>query len=223
MSQPPDLRRELLLPEAQEALLVRADADDHDVVEPRVDVLANGVDVPFRVRAARDLLRHVLWPHPPRGGFEAGRARQLGHDLPAKRGEPEPLVGHAHRLLLIRGPAEGDLSEQPPFAAGFPPRLDQVVSRLSREEACRPVAREPRGLRTAGRDRERRWGLRNIPESGAVDRDMRAFVGDRAALEKGPDDVDRLRQHLMARLRRWPPGADDVLVEQLPGTEPERE
>jgi len=50
-----------------------------------------------------------------------------------------------------------------------------------------------------------------------------AGIVDVAAVEQFRDDRQRFAEHLVSDVGRWPPGADDVLVEVLAGAEPEGE
>src|SRR5690349_6187278 len=57
----PEVREDLALVEREEAVLIRADLVDVDVVEARVDVLFDGAPMRGRIRAADDLLRDVVF------------------------------------------------------------------------------------------------------------------------------------------------------------------
>ena len=119
-----DLRDDLGLVEAHEAVLIRADLVHVDVVEPRDFEPADGLQVPLRVRAADDRVGDVVFGDELDGRLELRRCRQLLVEVAAERPggtASRPFGGRpthrwpapAHRHLSDRGvPAQNPVRSE---------------------------------------------------------------------------------------------------------------
>src|SRR4051794_5918879 len=104
-------RLQLLLPEAEETLLVRAHLNEAEVVVARVGPLLDRFDIGLDVRAVRHGFGHVLWTNGLGRGLEVDRVRQLGHHLPPLSREAEALMCEPQPLVLVVVDAEGELAD----------------------------------------------------------------------------------------------------------------
>jgi hypothetical protein len=96
----PQRGEQLLAGEVEEVGLVGvADLDESDVGEPRIGVLAHGLDDLVEVRPARDRPADVLGPDELGGAGEPGRTGELGIDLPAFPNQRNCSCGVSQHVL----------------------------------------------------------------------------------------------------------------------------
>src|SRR5687767_12914890 len=139
--------------EPEEAVLVRPDLVDVDVVEAGVGVLLDLGPVPLGVRSADHQLGHVLRTDQLSGLLEVGGKGQLLAEL-AGNGAVDPLaVGGLDSLLLVGAPTDVDLPE----AGTVPAALLELLHHIRvRGDAHEAVADPPGDLRRLGPRRDRK-------------------------------------------------------------------
>ena len=138
---------------------------DVDVVEPRLLVLPDLLDVELRVRTAQDHLGDLVLGDALDEVGELRRVRQLLADLAVERRRGPPLVGDPSGGRLGLRPADRQLADQRTGAAGILIRLHQCLSGAvainpSPMRAARSAMRGPlAATRIGGSDSGREYNL----------------------------------------------------------------
>src|SRR5438552_2401224 len=97
---------ELLLPEDEESLLVRADLMQADVIEPCVDAFPDRSDIGLGIGTDRHVLRRLLKSDRLRRSFEIGRPADLLRELAAEAARRPKLVHEPPRGAGVASPAD---------------------------------------------------------------------------------------------------------------------
>lgn len=216
--------RQLALPEAEEPLLVAADLVDAGVRVTGTLGLADALDPGVGVGTANDVPCDRVLVDRRQRRLEMRRRRELGEERIGQRRERPHLARGAPRRTLVAGPAAADLDmARPVLAAGRPVVLDQVGVGLRGDHRVAGARRELRRAGPARSNHDRRRLVGQREQLRVLHDVVRAAVVADAAPPQQPDHGDRLLEHLETRAARRPACADDVLVQILPGAEPEHE
>src|SRR5579875_747671 len=214
---------QLLFPEAQEALLVRAYLGDEDLVVAGVHIGPDGTQVALGIGpAGHGLGGHVL-RHQRRHLLEVLGAGELLGRLAGDAARAPTLVGEADGILLVRAPA--DL--HPSLSRALPPcltvALDGVGAGAHVDVAVPDLGRQADGPGAEARDVDGKGGLGPRVEAGVLHRVVVATVAEPLSAPQAPHDLHRLGQHLLALGGRGPAVAQDVLVQGLAAAHAQRE
>src|SRR5437016_5076835 len=221
---PLEQRPELLLPEDEETLLVRADLMQADVIEPGIDAFLDRAEVWLGIRADGRVLRRLLDGDGLDGRLEVRGPADLLRELAAQRARGPELVHELARGRGIASPADLHLDvSRFPRAAGAVVRRDDLAIRVCRDEAVGDTARDPRHLRSTCRDVDRRRRFAERVETGVLDGEVRPAVALLASAEEKAKHLDGLFEHLGACRERWPSATHDMLVQVLAGADTEKE
>src|SRR5437763_16887625 len=93
----------------------------------------------------------------------------------------------------------------------------------ARDEAGADAAGDLRRLGSARRDIDRRRSLAERIEARVLDGEVRTAEAPLSAAEEQAHHLDRLLEHLAARLEWRPAATDDMLVQVLPGADTQEE
>ena len=133
-----------MLVEAQEALLIRAELVDEDLVEPRSGERGDEVEVPLGFRAEGDVLHDIVGRRQAQDLSEVSGMGQLGERGAPQRGARPPPDGGFPGLLLGGRPTRG--SGRPEAS-----RLRPSLRRPRRGRADVTTPKEPSPSRPARR------------------------------------------------------------------------
>src|SRR5882762_888237 len=215
---------QLLLPEIQEAILIRSDLMQTDVIESRVDALLDRAQIGLGIRADGRVLRRLLDGDRLHRGFEVRGPADLLRELTAERARGPELVHELARGRGVAPPADLHLDvSRFPRAAGAVVRRDDLAIGVRGDEAIGDAASDSGHFRSTRRDIDRRRCLAERVETRVLDGEICPAVALLSSPEEEAQDLDRLFEHLAARRQRRPAAADHVLVQVLAGADAEEE
>src|SRR5438477_2305023 len=215
---------ELLLPEDEESLLVRADLMQADVIEPCVDAFPDRSDIGLGIGTDRHVLRRLLKSDRLRRSFEIGRPADLLRELAAEAARRPKLVHEPPRGAGVASPADLYLDvSRFSRAARAVVCGDDLTIGVCRDEAVGDTARDPRHFRSTRRDVNRRRCLAERVKTRVLDGEVCPAVALLSSAEEEAQHLDRLFEHLAACRERRPAAADHVLVQVLTGADAEEE
>src|SRR4051812_264547 len=133
-------------------------------------------------------------------------------------------MGKTACLCLVLVPADAHLEITRPIGAPvLLEGLDDIRVARGVDEAITDPTGKARRLGTRSRDDDRRSLVRKRVQPRVVDGEVLPLAVDGLARPQSTDDLARLLQHRGPRFVAGPARADDMLVQLLPGPEPEEE
>src|SRR6185437_3523391 len=209
----------------EEPLVVAPDLLDVELIETGVLIRLDRLQMSVEVGSARHGFGHHALADQLAGLLEMCRGRQ---DLRKLAGQllagPQPVYGGAGSRLVLAPANLHPAGYQHLVVLGLGPELvDRFLVWADRAEPVTDTRRERRCLWSEPGDQDRRYPLRQIVDAGVLHPVVPAAVALHPALPQVADHDHGLLEHLKTLVRRWPVVPEDVLVERLPGAEPERE
>src|SRR5919112_1210327 len=203
--------------------LVVADLADVDLVEAGVGVLAEALQMPFRVGPAGDHLGQLLLGDQLRGLLEVAGQGQLLGQLAGHQGVGPQLEGGLAGGRLVPAPADLEPALLDTLAALGDVAVQSFLVGCGGDVAVADAGGQADRLGPQGRDQHRRRAVRQGVDAGVLDLIEAAVMADEAALPELAHDLHGLFEHLQAGVDPGPAVAEDVLVEVLAAADPEPE